>query len=253
MNEYLETIVDVEIDRPLGSRHTEHNFIYAVNYGYIQNTTTSDGKKIYAYVLGEYEPIKKFRGRVIAVIKRKNDDEGILVVAKTINSYSTSDIEILTEFQERFFDIEIICCGRNETKPYIRVITRGLARRQNQILVTEGFDAITDTYFWGLPGGGVEFWETSEEALKREFSEELNAEILSAKYICKIESIFEFEGIKQHEIILLYEVKLPKEYYEKEEIELNENGAICKALWVDKHEFLKGDKILYPLEIKKWL
>lgn len=253
MNEYLEAIVDVEIDRQLGSRHPEQNFIYTVNYGHIQNTISSDGEKIYAYVLGVYEPIKKFRGRVIAVIKRKNDDKDILVVAKTINSYSADDIEILTKFQERLFDTEIICCGRNETKPYIRVTTRGLARRKDQILVTEGFDAIADTHFWGLPGGGVEFWETSEEALKREFREELNADILSTKYICKIENIFKFEGKKQHQLILLYEIKLPKEYYEKEEIELNENGAICKALWLDKHEFLNGDKILYPLEINKWL
>lgn len=30
-----------------------------------------------------------------------------------------------------------------------------------------------------------------------------------------------------------------------------ENGAICKALWVDKREFLEGNKILYPFEIFK--
>jgi len=88
MNEYLGTIVDVEIDRPLGSRHPEHDFFYPVNYGYIPNTTAPDGEEIDAYVLGEFEPIKKFKGRVIAVIKRKNDNEDKLVVAKTLNSYS---------------------------------------------------------------------------------------------------------------------------------------------------------------------
>ncbi|QTL98615.1 NUDIX domain-containing protein [Iocasia frigidifontis] len=253
MNEYLGTIVDVEIDRPLGSRHPKHDFFYPINYGYIPNTLAPDGEEIDAYVLGEFEPIKKFRGRVIAVIKRKNDNEDKLVVAKTLNSYSKSDIEVLTEFQERFFDTEIICCGSRKTKPYIRVTTLGLARRQDEILVTEGVDALADTHFYRFPGGGVEFWETSEEALKREFMEELNAEILSANYLCKIENIFEFEGEKKHEIILIYEVKLPNEYYEKEEMILNENGAIGKALWIDKHEFLNEEKILYPTEIKKWL
>lgn len=48
-------------------------------------------------------------------------------------------------------------------------------------------------------------------------------------------------------------MKLPKKYYEKDEMIQIENGAICKAVWIDKHEFLQGDKILYPLEILKWL
>ena len=253
MNEYLGTIVDVEIDRPLGSRHPKYNFFYPVNYGYIPNTKAPDGEEIDAYVLGEFEPIEKFRGRVIAVIKRKDDTEDKLVVAKTLNSFSVSDIEVLTEFQERVFDTEIICCGSRESKPYIRVTTLGLVRKKDKILVTEGVDAVENTHFYRFPGGGVEFWENSKEALKREFMEELNANILKAKYLCKIENIFKFEGEKKHEIILIYEVELPKEYYEKEEMVLNENGAIGKAFWIDKDEFLTGDKILYPLEIKKWL
>lgn len=253
MNEYLGTIVEVEIDRPLGSRHPEHDFFYPVNYGYIPNTAAPDGEEIDAYVLGEFKPVKKFRGRVIAIIKRQNDHEDKIVVAKTLNSYSKSDIEVLTAFQERFFDTEIICCGNRKTEPYIRVTTTGLAVRQDQVLVAEGVDAITDTHFYKLPGGGVEFGETSEEALKREFMEELNVEIVSCNYRSKIENIFEFEGEKKHEIILLYEVKLSKECYEKEEMPLNENGVIGKALWIDKDEFLSGDKILYPPEIKKKL
>jgi hypothetical protein len=42
-------------------------------------------------------------------------------------------------------------------------------------------------------------------------------------------------------------------YYEKEEMKLIENGAIGKALWIDKDDFLTGDRILYPIEIKKKL
>lgn len=253
MKEYLGTIVDVVINRPIGSKHPEYNYFYPINYGYIPGTKASDGKEIDAYVLGEFEPIEKFKGRVIAIIKRKDDNEDKLVVAKRLNSYSETDIEVLTEFQERFFHTEILCCGNRASKPYIRVTALGLARRGNEILVTEAIDAVANTEFYRFPGGGVEFWENSEETLKREFLEELNAKIISSKYLGKIENIFKFEGEKKHEIILLYEVELPEEFYKKQEMKLDENGAIGRALWIDKNDFLRGDKILYPVEVKKYL
>lgn len=253
MEEYLGTIVEVEIDRPIGSKHPEYNLIYPINYGYIPNTKANDGEEIDAYVLGEFEPLEKFRGRVIAIIKRNDDNEDKLVVAKRLNSYSASDIEVLTEFQERFFDSEIICCSSRVEKPYIRVTTLGLARRGNEILVTEGVDAVTNTEFYRFPGGGVEFWENSEQALRREFLEELDTEILSAEYLGKIENIFKFEGEKKHEIILLYVVNLPQKLYKSQEMELNENGAIGKALWIDKELFLNKEKILYPIGVMEYL
>lgn len=253
MDEYLGTIVDVEIDRPMGSKHPEYNYLYPINYGYIPNTKAKDGEEIDAYVLGEFEPLERFKGRVIAIIKRKDDNEDKLVVAKRLNSYSESDIEVLTEFQERFFNTEIICISKRITKPYIRVTALGLVRRKNEILVTEGIDAVSGTKFYRFPGGGIEFWENSEQALKREFLEELNAEILSSKYLGIIENIFEFEGEKKHELILLYEINLPKRFYESTEVELNENGAIGKALWIDKEYFLNKNKILYPVGINEYL
>jgi inorganic pyrophosphatase len=35
MDTYLGRIVDVLIDRKLGSKHPKYNFIYTLNYGYI--------------------------------------------------------------------------------------------------------------------------------------------------------------------------------------------------------------------------
>ena len=56
---YIGKIVDVYIDRPLGSKHPKHGFIYPVNYGYIPNTISGDGEELDAYLVGEFEPIKK--------------------------------------------------------------------------------------------------------------------------------------------------------------------------------------------------
>ena len=49
---FLGQKVNVVIDRPLGSKHPKHGFIYEVNYGYIPNTKSSDGEEQDVYVLG---------------------------------------------------------------------------------------------------------------------------------------------------------------------------------------------------------
>lgn len=100
--------VSVTIDRPLGSRHPEHNFIYPLNYGYLPGHFAADGEPLDAYVLGVFEPVKKFSGTCIAVVHRKNDIEDKLVLAPAETHYSTAQISALIEFQERFFDIVIL-------------------------------------------------------------------------------------------------------------------------------------------------
>lgn len=113
MEEYLGKIVDVVMDRPLGTKHQKHNFIYPLNYGYIPKTISGDGEEIDAYVIGEFEPLEKFNGYVVAVIKRDNDVEDKLVVCKELDKYSKEQIQALVEFQERFFKSTIIM--HNET------------------------------------------------------------------------------------------------------------------------------------------
>lgn len=105
--DYIGKIVDVHIDRPLGSKHPKHGFIYPVNYGYIPNTISGDGEELDCYVLGVFEPIEIFSGKCIAVIHRTNDnDDKLIAVPEGIN-YSDDAIRALTEFQERFFESEI--------------------------------------------------------------------------------------------------------------------------------------------------
>ena len=43
---YINHIVKVKIDRPLGSKHPKHGFIYPVNYGFIPNTMSGDGEEL---------------------------------------------------------------------------------------------------------------------------------------------------------------------------------------------------------------
>ncbi len=106
--EYIGKIVNVKMDRPLGSAHPKHGFIYPVNYGYIPNTVSGDGEELDAYVLGEHKPLDSFCGRVIAVIHRLNDDDDKLVVMQDGRNYTDDQINALVEFQEQWFETQII-------------------------------------------------------------------------------------------------------------------------------------------------
>ena len=104
---YLNQIVTVKMDRPLGAKHPKHGFIYPVNYGYIPNTVSGDGEELDAYVLGEHKPLDTFSGRVIAIIHRTNDNDDKLVVMQDGRNYTDEQIRTLTEFQEQYFESEI--------------------------------------------------------------------------------------------------------------------------------------------------
>lgn len=109
MNEkYLGQIVKVKMDRPLGTKHPKHGFVYEVNYGYIPGTVSGDGEELDAYVLGEHKPLEEFEGKVIAIIHRTNDDDDKLVVMAKGRNYTDEQIRALTEFQEQWFESVII-------------------------------------------------------------------------------------------------------------------------------------------------
>ena len=48
---YLGKEVLVKVDRKLGEKHPNFDFMYPVNYGYIPNTLSEDGEEIDAYIL----------------------------------------------------------------------------------------------------------------------------------------------------------------------------------------------------------
>ena len=106
--EYIGKIVDVVMDRPLGTKHPKHGFIYEVNYGYIPNTVSGDGEELDAYVLGQHKPLEKFTGKVIAIIHRTNDDDDKLIVVEEGKNYTDEQIRALTEFQEQWFESVIV-------------------------------------------------------------------------------------------------------------------------------------------------
>ena len=101
-------IVNVTVDRPLGTYHPEHkNIYYSVNYGYIPDVTDGDGEGQDAYILGVNTPVLEFCGKVIAIIHRLNDIESKLVVCPENMTFTKEEIYEHVKFQEQFFKTEI--------------------------------------------------------------------------------------------------------------------------------------------------
>lgn len=106
--DFLGKKVKVVMDRPIGSKHPKWNFIYPINYGYVPNTISGDGEELDAYIVGIFEPVVEYEGKCIAAIHRLDDDDDKLVIAPEEKRYTKQQIEALVEFQERFFEHEII-------------------------------------------------------------------------------------------------------------------------------------------------
>ena len=129
----------------------------------------------------------------------------------------------------------------------IRPIALGLAIKNNKLLVSEGFDKVKNETFYRCLGGGIEFLEKSEEALKREFLEEINVDITVKDFLGISENIFTYQGKKAHELILFYSIEISDEYKV-----IDDHGETI-AKWIDINEFKNKNKILYSEEVFKYI
>ena len=134
----------------------------------------------------------------------------------------------------------------------IRPIVLGLVRNGNNILVSKGYDESKKLEFYRCLGGGIEFLEKSEDALKREFKEELNIEIKVGKFLGISENIFNYKGKNAHELVLFYDAYIDnKDYQEKYKV-IDDNSE-TEAIWIDIDKFKNKELVLYPEQIFKYL
>ena len=105
---YREKMVDVVIDRPIGSVHPKYeDMIYPLNYGFIPNVFGGDGEELDVYLMGLNVPVKEYKAKVIAIVHRHNDVEDKLVAAPEGMSFTKMEIEDAVRFQEQYFESEI--------------------------------------------------------------------------------------------------------------------------------------------------
>lgn len=115
--DYISKTIEVKVDRLLGSKHPKYGWIYETNYGFIPGIMAPDGEELDAYVLGVNEPLETFKGKVIAVIHRTNDDDDKLVVVPENMELSDEEIKKQTHYQEQWFKSVIL---RGDNSKFIK-------------------------------------------------------------------------------------------------------------------------------------
>lgn len=105
---HLGKKVRVIIDRPLGSKHPKHGFVYEANYGYLPGVKSTDGEDLDVYYLGVDKPLKEAEGICIAIVHRENDDDDKLVIVPEGTLLNDQEIMKAVNFQEQYFKSKVL-------------------------------------------------------------------------------------------------------------------------------------------------
>lgn len=138
----------------------------------------------------------------------------------------------------------------------IRLKALGLHWRDGRLLAAEVLDDAGRVKGVRPLGGTVEFGETVEVAVVREFQEELGITVKAVSPPTFMENIFVHEGSLGHEIVAIFDVSFPPDTFVAEErIQFTEHsGTICFAEWfsLDSLDLPDGPQ-LYPSGLKAHL
>lgn len=131
--------------------------------------------------------------------------------------------------------------------PQVRALVLGLIRDGDLILVAEGYDSVKQRFFYRCLGGGVEFGETSLDALRREFQEEIQAALCNIQYLGFSENLFVFEGKPGHEWIQIYQADLvDSKFYQLDKFIGTETKTEFVVRWIECDRFRSKELHLVP-------
>lgn len=138
----------------------------------------------------------------------------------------------------------------------IRFKALGLHWREGRLLAAEVLDDAGRVKGVRPLGGTVEFGETAEAAVIREFREELGIAVEVVGSPVFMESIYTHEGTPGHEMLAVFDVKFPDAAFANEvRIEFHEdNDTKCFAEWFSLDTLDLPDRPrLYPEGLKSRL
>jgi ADP-ribose pyrophosphatase YjhB (NUDIX family) len=129
----------------------------------------------------------------------------------------------------------------------IRAIAVALVYRGADVLVMAVKDDSGSIKGWRPLGGAIEFGESAEEALAREFLEEIGKPIRCIKQLCVLENLYDHEGTRGHEIVFAFEAELMGPDFDSNAgFSFVDGGATNDVAWRPVRGFAEGADRLFP-------
>jgi len=118
------------------------------------------------------------------------------------------------------------------------------------LLVFRGYDSSKAQLFYRPLGGGIEFGETSQQALQRELQEELSVTVRPVRKLATLENIFTYAGVRSHEIVIVWLAEFTDpELYLEQSLPYTEGDQQSAAIWVIPAKLQAQGIPLYPVEL----
>lgn len=165
----LGKYVRVKVTHPIHSHNAEENITYDLNFGQVEGNKRFNLTVKGAYIMGINHPVRSFDGRVIAIIRYKDNDSVYIVVAPKSTRFINIDIIVAMNFALEGRDYSLDClyersCGA--------VVFREIGGMTRFLLIKNRRSA-----HWGFPKGHVEMGETDQQTAYREVLEETGIHI----------------------------------------------------------------------------